>query len=89
MKGKPLTMKSVLTSLDDVLRAVRIDGGGSGVKGGKSALKGISRALEERIDYILAVAKLFAELQGSKDFVETGPIGFGDRAEDGEGEEGE
>lgn len=86
MKGKPLTLKSVLTALNDVLRAVGLKDG-EFEKNGKNALKGIPRAVEERIEYILSVAKLFAELQDCKDFTEVGPIGFGDQTEDDEEED--
>lgn len=87
MKGKPLTLKSVLTALNDVLRAVGLKDVEELKKNGKNALKGIPRAVEERIDYILSVAKLFAGLQGCKDFTEVGPIGFGDQTEDDEEED--
>ena len=76
MADKTLTLKSVLTALNDVLRAVRLRDG-----------ELLTQDTTERVDYVLSVAKLFAELQGCKDFTEVGPIGFGEQGEDDEEED--
>lgn len=76
-----LTRKGVLEALNEVLTAVRLKETDKAEKGRKSRLRDIPRAMEERIDYIFSVAKLFVELQGCKDFSELRAIGFGDQIE--------